>query len=518
MKKATAYILVLALVLLCACAPGQEGEDTVPQGEVQTDKNSISIGVYNFDTYNPIATLSDSVTHTSALIYDSLIRQTEDFGVQPLLCTDYTVTDGGLTYTFNLREGIKWHDGSDFGASDVEYTFDAINSLEQSAYKDRFENIESYARSGQYKFIITIREANAGFINLMDIPIVKKGTDCINGLVQYIPIGTGMYRYTDSGLSRAVRLVRNEDYIASDKPQIGEIIIKQLPDRDALSSALEAGEIDVASFSAEEMRNYNPKGNLSEVSYSNNTLTFIGINANIDGLDSSRVRRALSYALSRDEISKNVFFGRAESVWVPTAPASHLHKEIYTLVKDKQRASELLIEAKYSPGGDGILQNSETGVSLSFDLLVNENNPLRVAAAEKIKTDLAQIGVDIKVRKLTFENYRARVSAGDYDMFIGEVKIGDDLDLSMFAGANASYCVGSSDRFDTINNRCTYSTDAASYAQAYGELSEIFLNEMPIISLAMATDVLVFNNRIKSVTPPYYGSVFANVASWEANN
>lgn len=513
-KKIMAYVLAFVLVLLCACAPEGDGE-AAENANVGASQNSISIGVYEFDTYNPLATMSETVMQTSTLVYDSLIRQKEDFSVEPLLCSSYSISDGGKRYVFELREGVRWHDGESFGASDVEYTFDAIRSMENCAYKERLDNVESYMRSGQSQFTVMLKEADAGFINLMDIPIVKKGTDCVNGLKEYVPIGTGMYKYVRSDLSRAIRLVKNEGYSAAAMPKIEEVIIKQLPSKEAVSSALEAREIDVAVFSADDMRTYNPKGSLSEVSYSNNTLTFIGINAEKEGLAAAKVRRALSYAVDREEIVKNVFFGRAESVWVPIMPKSYLHRDIYRMEKDRQRAIGLLDEENYFRSEGGIAENAESGVQLSFELLVNDENALRVQAAEKVKAELAQIGVDVRIEKVGFAEYKRRIQARNYDMFVGEVKIGEGLDLSMFAGANALYSAGSVERFDTLNNRCKYSTEGEAYAQAYGELCETFLDEMPIIPLVMGNDVLVYNSKIKNIAPPYYGSVFAGAAMWE---
>lgn len=513
-KKIMAYMLAFVLVLLCACTPDGDG-GTAEGSNTAAGKNSISIGVYEFDTYNPLATMSETVMQTSALVYDSLVRQKEDFSIEPLLCSSYSVSDGGRRYVFELRDDVKWHDGEAFGASDVEYTFDAIRSLEKCAYKERLDNVESYMRSGQHRFTVMLKEADAGFINLMDIPIVKKGTDCVNGLKEYVPTGTGMYKYVRSDLSRAMRLVRNESYNAAKMPKIEEIIIKQLPGKASLSSALEAREIDVAVFSADDMRTYNPKGNLSEVSYSNNTLTFIGINAQREGLGAAKVRRAFSYAVDREEIVKNVFFGRAESVWVPVMPKSYLHRDIYRMEKDRQRAGGLLGEENYFRDEDGIAKNAESGVRLSFELLVNDENALRVMTAEKVKAELGQIGIEVRLEKVGFAEYKRRVQAGSYDMFVGEVKIGEGLDLSMFAGANALYSEGSVERFDLLNNRCKYSTDGEVYAQAYGELCETFLDEMPIIPLVMGNDVLVFNSKITNIAPPYYGSVFAGAAIWE---
>lgn len=136
------------------------------------------------------------------------------------------MSDSGLVYTFNLRRDAAWHDGGGFDAYDVDYTVKMIQELENSPYKDRLANVSNTRRADKYTYIITLKEANAGFINLMDFPIIKNGTDCKNGLKEYTPIGTGAYQYVPSTMSRTIRLVRNESYTAGDKPLIGEVLIK----------------------------------------------------------------------------------------------------------------------------------------------------------------------------------------------------------------------------------------------------------------------------------------------------
>lgn len=514
-KRIIALILSFVLVFLCACSKNNAGQDG--EGYVSTNENTINIGVYNFDTYNPIATVSQSVSQTSALIYDSLVRRKTDKSIELRLCNNYSVSNDGLTYTFNLRNDISWHDGSEFVAEDVEYTFKMIETVAQSAYKGRLDNVKEYIRTGKNTFVVSLYSPDGSFISFMDMPIIKNGTDCVNSLKEYIPIGTGPYKYIDSDLSRAIHLVRNENYIVGQKPLIEQIIIKQLPDKEALLSALEAREIEAVPFTASQMRNYNPKGNLNTVAYTNNILTFIGINTTRPGLDKALVRRAMSYSINRDEIAQNVYFGRADGVNVPIAPDSFLSKQIYHYERDTQRAIKLLNEAGYTMSPDGVMLNSE-GSPLSFNLYVSLGNELRASAAEKIKENLAQIGVNIRILKLSFEDYQTQISTHEYDMFIGEVKIGKNHDISSFIGSSAQYCVYPSERADSLLRRCKNATNAPAFEKSYNELAEIFLSNAPIIPIVMGTDALVLNSKIKGVTPPVEGNIFSNIETWYIEN
>ncbi len=126
-----------ALRLLGPAAGRRAGRDAAPAA---TEGGTLSVGVYNFDTYNPIATQSQSMTQVSAFIYDGLMRKNSDYTMSPCLAQSYTVSDNGLTYTFSLRQDVTWHDGSGFDANDVDYTIRMIQELENSPYKDRLAN------------------------------------------------------------------------------------------------------------------------------------------------------------------------------------------------------------------------------------------------------------------------------------------------------------------------------------------------------------------------------------------
>ena len=118
------------------------------------------------------------------------------------------------------------------------------------------------------------------------------------------------------------------------------------------------------------------------------------------------------------------------------------------------------------------------------------------------------------MESVPFDEYERRVGAGDYDVFLGEVKIGTDLDLSMFAGQNARYSVYASERIDSLLWNCKNAVTQETFAQTYQELEEAFLEEMPIISLFMGMDAIMLNSTVQGVEMPAAGSVFADMAGW----
>ena len=103
-------------------------------------------------------------------------------------------------------------------------------------------------------------------------------------------------------------------------------------------------------------------------------------------------------------------------------------------------------------------------------------------------------------------------------MFLGEVKLSDTLDLSKLAGSSASYSIYSDERLDSLLQKCKTAQSGEAFKASYNELAETFLSEMPVISIVMGTDALVLNSKIKGVSAPCPGNIFANIASWYVEN
>lgn len=521
--KRVALLILAACVLLAGCNPM---EAIVPSPTSQPPSVPIAGGflnlpVYSFDTWNPLLTQSESVMQIDSLVYEGLMKTGADLSAQPCLAESVSVSPDGLTYTFSLRQDVSWHDGTPFTARDVDYTVRTITAAgSESVYLKNFEHVAGFRASGQYTYIITLAEPMSGFLELCDFPIVKENTAGADEAKTYLPMGTGPYKYSSGGMSKVVRFKANGSYWTGKPANIDELVVKILPDRDALTYSFEAREIEAAPLSAQDLMTYAPKDDAQTAAYDNRLMTFLGINTTHQVLGSAAVRRAIQSAVDREEMVKNILFGHASAAALPVMPSSWLYNaQILSTAQDTARAQELLEADGWTTGEDGIRlkQTPDGAIILGFTILVNEENTRRVAIAEEIKKQLSGIGMNVSVETASFDEYQIRVGSGQYDMFLGEVELPETGELSDFIGENARYCVYQSEELSGLMAQLQNATTQDARKSASDALLSAFANAAPIVTLYFGQDTLMYAGKVKGEVRPVCGNVYANLPEWYAN-
>jgi peptide/nickel transport system substrate-binding protein len=464
-------------------------------------------------------TKSTSVEQISGLVYEGLFKRMPDMSMSPQLARNYTVSDNALTYTFALRDDVKWHDGSAFTANDVEYTIREIIKND-CIYKHNVENIAATKVISSTSYSVTLKQPMVGFVALMSFPVVKNGTIDTAALATYMPMGTGYYRYVEGHIGKTLTLKSVGNHWSGKTANIETVIVRELPDKDAVKYSFDASEVDVMHQTFSEMLAYSPKQAERTVNFAGNNITFLGINANKDMLAGANTRKAISMALDREYIAGSVLVNRVTPALLPIKPDSWLMPEEYRDVAKKiDAARELLAEDAWEAGDNGLMQRTSGSVTtmLQFSVIVNEDNARRIAVLESARKNLSDIGVVMTVDKLSFDEYKRRVSARDYDMFIGEITISEENDLSVFGGTAAAYCAGSGASFDVLLDNIRRAKNDEDVKNGYAALAQGFADEMPIITLFFSMDAIVCNSKIRGSLLPAYGNIYSNIADWYAN-
>lgn len=526
--KRIAVIVFTILILLSGCRANQTpisptdtssaaGEDAVHRP--LAPGGSLYMPVYNFDTWNPIMTKSLSVSQVSTLVYEGLFDRNPDFSMSPCLAEGYSVSDNALTYTFFLHKNIQWHDGSSFNASDVEYTIGEIMKNE-SIFKMNVENIASTKVVNNYTYSITLKKPMSGFITFLDFPIIKNKTNDPATIATYIPMGTGRYKYMESSLGKEMTLKAIGSHWSGSPANIDTIKVKQLPDKESVKFAFDAREVETQYLTPVEMMTYSPKAHAKSVLLPTNNITFIGINTNHEALVGASTRRAISMLIDREYITKNIMIDRAYPATVPINPRSWLYPDNASPVqRDVDAAKELFSQDGWTVGENGLMQKPQGNVAimLQFTIILNEENSYRTAIAETIKKSLSETGITVNIEKLKFQDYQKRVSEKRYDMYIGEVAIAANNDISMFGGKEAHLCVYKNEAMNILMDNAQNAKTNDEIQNAYRELGGAFTVEMPIITLFFGCDSLVYNDKIRGEVAPAWGNVYGNLPRWYVN-
>ena len=185
-------------------------------------------------------------------IYESLLRYDTDLNPQPSLAKSWEISEDGLTYTFQLREGVKWHDGEPFTAADVVFSADKFLRKTHARLRVSLEHVESITAPDDYTVVFQLKEPFGPFIGVFEagtMPMIPKhiyeGTDYANNPANNTPIGTGPFKFDKWEKGSYIHLVKNEDYYLDGQPYLDEIYYRVIPDAAARAVAFENGEVNV---------------------------------------------------------------------------------------------------------------------------------------------------------------------------------------------------------------------------------------------------------------------------------
>lgn len=329
----------------------------------------------------------------------------------PALAESWEVSEDGRTYTFHLRQGVKFHDGTDFTSADVIYTFEFVTGARDGGiYVNQFGPfIESISAPDDYTFIVNLTTPWEEFLTslhrawaflILSQEAVESAGDAYGSTVL---VGTGPFKFQSWEPGEELVLVRNEEYWNAGLPYVDEIRFQLIRDGSVRILNVRTGAVEIAQDPPiEQLRTLGGASDVQIVSVPGNPLTTIQLNTSVAPFDDVRVRQALYHALDRQSIV-DAFYGQYASVATDLVPSWHwLHDSAHDGVSfDPERAAELLTEAGYGPGNP-----------LRFELMVtpdSENQELGVI----IQALLAQSNIEVTLRTVESSTRLAIIQGRD---------------------------------------------------------------------------------------------------------
>ncbi|MCK9479594.1 MAG: ABC transporter substrate-binding protein [Firmicutes bacterium] len=489
MKKIIALFCVL---FLFGCHMNQSAKDGVDKEQTPAPAlgGTLKIHSYNFDTLNPLFTKSKTNRQVLMLIYDFLIACDDNQIPHPILSSGFSVSDDALVWTVNINEKIRWHDGAYLTASDVAATLNAVrNSQADSAYKENLSNaksIEAFADS----VVITLKEPQTNFINLLEIPIVK-AEDAPNKDIEK-PIGTGCYIYIEK--------THEIMYLTSNKtgrhlPYIENINVYLLPNKETSVFAFEAKEIDIAQTDMTGRGDFSGYAQSKAVEFNSGCYNFLAFNTENEHLSNLYIRKAIAHAISKKQIFEEALLSKG------TLCNSFVHPEW-------QFYNEKVDEYEYNPAtASHILAEQEVlPESIRFNILVNEENKLRVKVAKIIAQQLKTCGINAHVELLSWGRFKEQITNGKFDMYLGEINFSNEL--------NPAYIVPQTEPFALLLQQLQAQTTNEGRKDLYNTIQLEYSKLLPAIPLYFSVESILLNNKIKGNIRPLRNNIFNNIHEW----
>lgn len=392
----------------------------IPEEEPRTFLPEVFSLPYAPDQSLDPITCPDGMQQTvCSLLYEGLFRLNESLEPEPWLCASYTYDPDSYSYAFSLRGGVTFSDGSPLTAADVKASLDRARNADR--YRSRLAQVASIKAENDI-VTITLSAANTAFPALLDIPIVKSGTE-----KDAAPLGTGPYLFSSADGSAC--LISSQSWWQGGGQPVDRIALAEAADRDTMLYRFTSHDVQLITADLTGTDPISATGNVSYQDADTTILQYIGINTTQPPLNNAAFRKALGMGFNRSYVVSAFLSGHGTAAQFPVSPVSSLYP------------TEL--DERYSVDSfSAALAASGYTATRTLTLLVNSENSFKVSVAEYLANTFSAAGVPVEVRSLPWEVYTAALAAGDFDLYYGETRLTADWDLSVLLGTGGTLNYG----------------------------------------------------------------------------
>ena len=371
----TGIVVMFLLVFTAGCSSTKTSDSAVVA--IPTDPEG-------FHPHHSVAAASGEIAFN---IYEGLVKAAPDGSVIPALAEKWSLSPDGLKYTFTLREKVKFHNGRDLTAEDVVYCLSRLIDPEISGKAVDFAGVESIEAEGN-NVIITLRAPNAAFLALLTEfgASVYPPEEEENLFTR--PVGTGPFVLAQWEPNSQLVLEKFADYWHPDLPKLASVILKIIPEPATAVNSLRTGHVDlIPRLEAEYLHQVEDAPDLKIIDSPMNLIQLLIINNAVPPFDDIRVRKAINYAVDREEIIEGAAWGMGSAVGSIISPAMDFwYKDLTgTYPHDPEQARALLAEAGYPDG-------------FSASLHLPAPYPLHCSAGEILAAQLSRVGIDLNIQ------------------------------------------------------------------------------------------------------------------------
>ncbi len=478
------FVTVLAVLLTVFAGPtaAQTSDDTLVVGQIAEPKS-----------LDPQTVTATNDFRILVNIFDGLVRfKRGTLEVEPALATDWTVSDDQLTYTFDLREGVTFHDGTPFDAEAVKFTFDRMLDPDHPQHGTGpfplaffFSMVEAVETPDPMTVTFQLKEPFAPFLSNLAYPtglIVSPSAVAESGQgFGRAPVGTGAFRFAEWTPDEAVTLARNPDYW-DGAPSMETVVFRPIPDAAARASDMLSGGIDImAEVPPASLAAFRDNPNFIVHEETGPHLWFLILNTREGPFSDKRVRQAVNYAIDKESLIEDVLQGTADIAAGPIPPAFDWANDgsVQPYPHDPEKARELIRQAGVE------------GASLTFYVAEGGSGMLApVAMAEAIQTDLKAVGLNARIETYEWNTFLSNVNpglAGKADMAEMAWMTNDPDTLPFLAlrsdampetgGFNAGYYANA--EVDRLLAEARRTTDPAARGALYNQVQAIIHDDAP---------------------------------------
>ncbi len=431
MKKLLALLLCL---LLTGCGaedldevvdPGWEEyqqQEELPEPVVSSYPAEFSLAYHKDHTLDPLTCGEGIQQDVASLLYEPLFRLNEQFEPEGILCESAEWDETGLSCTLHIRQGVLFSDGTELTAADVSAALRRAQETQRYAYRLRKVADISYSDRNM-TVTVTLAEKNTAFLSLLDIPIVKKGTE-----QALVPTGTGPYLLSSD--QDGTRLLANPSWWQQKPLPVDTIPLTHAKDEDTAIHLFSSDRVELLTLDPTDEHSA-VSGSTDEMEKPTTLLHFIGFNTMNGVFADSAARAAFSAGIQRDMLVDAFLSDHAMAAYYPISPLSKLYPGELDGSYNYEKTLSAIAGAGYN-----------TGEVRELTLLVNEEASFRLDNAGYIAETLSLLDWEITVRVLPWTEYLIALEQGDFDLYYGQVRLCADWDATDLMGTGGSLNYG----------------------------------------------------------------------------
>lgn len=517
MKRKISLLLVLTLVLTvflagCGGASSQTAaeepsatETESPSSEATVKDTLVVATTYDAKSLDPHATNDVASSNVMEQIYDTLVKLDENNQVVGSLAESFEVIDE-LTYKFNLRKGVKFHNGEELKASDVEYTFKRALSPLGGAIAHIVGDIdpEGFEILDDYTIIIKTKTPNSAFLPSLThkgggVILNQKAVEEAGDSYSMNPVGTGPFKFESWAKGDQIVLTRFEDYYG-EAPSFNKMIIRAIPEATNRTIELESGGVDIAyDITTNDIKRVEENPDLKLIRKMANSATYFAFNTKKAPFDNEKVRQAIGYAIDTQTIVNAVFRGvgaPAEGAVPPNI--KYFNEALGAPDYDVEKAKALLAEAGYPDG-------------FKAKIWTNEKKE-RIDMCTIIQNQLKEVGIEVEIQVLEWGAYLEGIKNGEHEMFmVGWSTQTPDPDMALYGPFHSSqqgknnFSYYDNPKVDEMLEQGRLLSDSPEREAIYKELQSIIREEAPWVVMNNGEVVVGLRSNIENFNPSPFG-------------
>ncbi|MDA2890315.1 ABC transporter substrate-binding protein [Mycolicibacterium sp. BiH015] len=506
MAVRAAVLVVCALMTLATgCSTGQRVD--LGQGAGGSLVAAIAGEPDQLDPHKTSAYFSFEVLEN---VFDTLVEPDANLEMQPALAQSWEVSPDQLTWTFRLRSGVTFHDGTPLTADDVVYSYRRIID-EQLTNSDKFSSVTAVEAPDPETVVLRVNRPTPNMLTNLGgfkgMAIVSRA-NVESGQIATRPIGTGPFSFLGQKSGDSIALGANPSYWGGP-PEVSGVTFRFISEPSTALSALQAGEIDwTDSVPPQRVTQLRDDESLELVVTPSNDYWYLALNEAREPWNDVRVRQAIAYAIDRDAIVQATSYGTAakNQLAIPQGNPWFTPYDRYSS-GGVDKARELLEQAGAAPS--------------SLDMLVTTEYPETVTAAQIIADNLAPLGITVDIRTVDFATWLDEQNSGNFDMlmmgWLGNIDPDDFYYAQHHTDGTSNAQKFSDPEVDRLLDAGRVDTDEASRKAVYAKAATLIADEVSYIYLYNPSVIQAWNPALSGYEARRDGAVRFRSATLNAD-